>query len=238
MKGLLALALSAALSAQALGPATARAAEKKSRYVIALVGRADGEPRFDRMREGVARFGLETGHQAFALGPARPDDAEQARIVEGLVSQKVDAICVVPAAPEALGPALKKAREAGVVVVAHQAPGLAEVDADLEAGGEPDPADTGYALGKLALALLRGEALGTGLDLGGKGYERLEVDPANPRLLRGQAAVRPAEGSPRPAALPSPKPSSGAKQAALSARVGRSSPLIRRPGCRSVRSFP
>jgi simple sugar transport system substrate-binding protein len=50
-----------------------------------------------------------------------------------LIAQGVDAICVVPFSTEALEPVLKKAREAGIVVISHEAAGMENIDYDIEA---------------------------------------------------------------------------------------------------------
>jgi simple sugar transport system substrate-binding protein len=128
-------ALTLVLALLALTPAFASAAEraKKSKYTIATVVKVDGIAWFDRMREGVVKFGKDTGNDTFLLGPAKADAAEQVKIIEGLVAQKVDAICVVPFSPEALEPVLKKAREAGIVVISHEATNQQNIDADIEA---------------------------------------------------------------------------------------------------------
>jgi len=122
-----------ALALAALVPAAGSAAAKKSKYTIATVVKVDGIAWFDRMREGVVKFGKDTGNETFELGPAKADAAEQVKIIEGLIAQKVDAICVVPFSPEALEPVLKKARDAGIVVISHEATNQKNVDADIEA---------------------------------------------------------------------------------------------------------
>ena len=53
--------------------------------------------------------------------------------MEDLIAQGVDAITIVPFSVEALEPVLKKAREAGIVVIAHEASNIQNVDWDLEA---------------------------------------------------------------------------------------------------------
>lgn len=98
-------------------------------YVIATVVKMDGLAWFEKMREGVRRFGEETGHETFLLGPAQADAAEQVQILEGLIAQQVDAICVVPFSVEAVEPVLRKAREKGIVVISHEA--SSQVNADL-----------------------------------------------------------------------------------------------------------
>jgi simple sugar transport system substrate-binding protein len=125
--------VSLALAMLMFTPAFASAAQKKSKYTIATVVKVDGIAWFDRMREGVTKFGKDTGNDTFELGPAKADAAEQVKIIEGLIAQKVDAICVVPFSPEALEPVLKKARDAGIVVISHEATNQQNVDADIEA---------------------------------------------------------------------------------------------------------
>lgn len=110
---------------------TATTASKK--FTIATVVKVDGIAWFDRMREGVVKFGKDTGNTTFLLGPAKADAAEQVKIIEGLIAQKVDAICVVPFSPEALEPVLKKARDAGIIVISHEATNQQNIDYDIEA---------------------------------------------------------------------------------------------------------
>jgi simple sugar transport system substrate-binding protein len=125
--------LALALALVGFTPAFAAAAQKKAKYTIATVVKVDGIAWFDRMREGVQKFGKDTGNDTFLLGPAKADAAEQVKIIEGLIAQKVDAICVVPFSPEALEPVLKKARDAGIVVISHEATNQQNIDADIEA---------------------------------------------------------------------------------------------------------
>ena len=96
----------------------AYAGEKK--YTIATVGKVDGVAWFDRMREGAVEFGEDTGHTTFMQSPAQADAAQQVQIIEGLIAQKVDAMCVVPFSPEALEPVLKRAMDAGIIVIVHE----------------------------------------------------------------------------------------------------------------------
>ena len=102
-------------------------------YKIATVVKLDGIAWFDRMREGVKKFGGDTGNETFLLGPQKADAALQVQIIEDLIAQGVDAICVVPFSPEALEPVLKKAMEKGIVVISHEATNQQNVHYDLEA---------------------------------------------------------------------------------------------------------
>jgi len=102
-------------------------------YTIATIVKLDGIAWFDRMREGVKRFGQETGHKCFLLGPAQADAALQVQIIEDVIAQGVDAICVVPFSVEAIEPVLRKARSQGIVVVCHEASNQVNADAIIEA---------------------------------------------------------------------------------------------------------
>lgn len=110
---------------------TARAAGKK--FIIATVVKVDGIAWFDRMREGVRQFGAETGHDAWMVGPSRTGAAAQVQIVETLIDQGVDAICIVPVSVDAVEPVLKKARDRGIVVIAHEASNIQNADFIIEA---------------------------------------------------------------------------------------------------------
>jgi len=54
---------------------------------------------FNRMEEGVKKFGEESGISASLVGPAEADAAQQIPIIEDLIAQGVDALCVIPMDP-------------------------------------------------------------------------------------------------------------------------------------------
>jgi len=109
------------------------AAGTGKQYTIATVVKLDGIAWFDRMKEGVKRFGEETGHRCLQLGPSQADAALQVQIIEDLIAQGVNAICVVPFSVESVEPVLKKARDKGIVVVCHEASSQVNADAIIEA---------------------------------------------------------------------------------------------------------
>jgi simple sugar transport system substrate-binding protein len=88
---------------------------------------------FNRMEEGVLAWGEENGVNATLVGPAEADAAQQIPIIEDLIAQGVDAICVVPMDPTQLDPVLQKAMDAGIVVVTHEASNQENMDFDIEA---------------------------------------------------------------------------------------------------------
>lgn len=107
-------------------------------YTIVTVPKVEGISWFQAMETGVDQFNADQGDAVDArqIGPDTEDAAKQVQIIEDLIAQGVDAIVVVPNDPQALTPVLTKARAAGIVVIAHEAPALAGTDAvdyDLEA---------------------------------------------------------------------------------------------------------
>ena len=88
---------------------------------------------FNRMEEGVKKFGEETGVKASLVGPDQADAALQIPMIEDLIAQGVDALCVVPMSPEQLDPVLQKAMDAGIKVVTHEASNQQNMDYDIEA---------------------------------------------------------------------------------------------------------
>ncbi|MBS9476406.1 autoinducer 2 ABC transporter substrate-binding protein [Ancylobacter radicis] len=110
---------------------TAAATGKK--FSIATVVKVDGIAWFDRMGDGVKQFGADTGMDVWQVGPSQADAAAQVQLIENLIAQGVDAICIVPFSVEAVEPVLKKARDRGIVVIAHEASNLKNADYILEA---------------------------------------------------------------------------------------------------------
>ncbi len=121
----------AAVNASKVSPDISAKAGKK--YSIATVVKVDGIAWFDRMRVGVKQFGADQGHDTWMIGPSQADAAAQVQLVESLIAQGVDAICIVPFSVEAVEPVLQKARSQGIVVVSHEAAGLQNIDYDIEA---------------------------------------------------------------------------------------------------------
>jgi len=102
-------------------------------YKIATVVKESSDPWFIRMEEGVKRFAKDTGITAFQKGPAAYDSAQQVQIIEELIAQDIDAICVVPIDPAACEQVLKKAMDQGIVVITHESPSQENCDFNIEA---------------------------------------------------------------------------------------------------------
>lgn len=92
---------------------------------------------FDRMATGVADFAAESGLDATQTGPATADTELQVGIVQSLIAQNPTAMGIVPLDPGALENVIQQARDAGIVVVTHEAPTIQNADADIEAFDNP-----------------------------------------------------------------------------------------------------
>ncbi len=119
--------LSAAIVAGSLTAAAAQ--DKPTMGVVVKIG---GIPWFNAMETGIHEKGAELGIDATMIGPTSADPALQVRAIEDLIAKGVDIIGVVPNDEAALEPVLAKAMAAGIKVVAHEGPGLSNVDWDFE----------------------------------------------------------------------------------------------------------
>jgi simple sugar transport system substrate-binding protein len=88
---------------------------------------------FNRMEDGVVAWGKDAGVNATLVGPAQADAAQQIPIIEDLIAKGVDALCVVPMDPTQLDPVLKKAMDAGIIVITHEASNQVNMHFDIEA---------------------------------------------------------------------------------------------------------
>lgn len=102
-------------------------------FKIATVVKDSSDPWFIRMEEGVLKFAQDTGINAFQKGPSKTDAALQVQVIEELVAQDIDAICVVPVDPSACEPVLKKAMDKGIVVITHESTAQQNTDFNIEA---------------------------------------------------------------------------------------------------------
>ncbi len=111
-------------------PAAAPAAGDSTYVTVVKIAGIDW---FNRMEVGVQEFGTETGIKASLVGPDTADAAKQIPMIEDLIAQKVNALCVIPMDPTQLDPVLKKAMDAGITVVTHEASSQINMHWDIEA---------------------------------------------------------------------------------------------------------
>ncbi len=108
--------------------------EVTNEYTMATVVKVTGIAWFDRMEQGIGWFGQDFPTiTAFQQGPAEADAAQQVQVIDDLISQGVDSLCVIPFQPETVEEVLQKARDAGIVVITHESSAQANIDFDIEA---------------------------------------------------------------------------------------------------------
>jgi len=129
MRKTLAATLAALTLAVSAVATMAVAADKPTMGVVVKIG---GIPWFNAMEAGIKEEGEKLGVDASMIGPTSADPALQVRAIEDLIAKGVDVIGVVPNDEKALEPVLKKAMDAGIKVVAHEGPGLSNIDWDFE----------------------------------------------------------------------------------------------------------
>lgn len=113
---------------------TAADANDSGEYTIATIVKLTGVAWFDRMEVGVNQFNDEHPNvDAYQTGANTGDPAAQIQVIEDAIAQGVDAICVVPNSTESLETVLQKARDAGIVVITHEASDVKNADYDIEA---------------------------------------------------------------------------------------------------------
>lgn len=121
------------VSAELLDAAKYKSDKEPADWTIAVVVKDGTSDWFKRMQVGVDEFGKEKTVDVIQKGPANADAASQVQLVEDMINQGVDALCIVPIDPGALESVLKKAMENGIVVISHEASDLKSTLYDVEA---------------------------------------------------------------------------------------------------------
>lgn len=124
--------IAATLAGFALAAGLAAGAMAQDKPTMGVVVKIGGIPWFNAMEMGIKAEGEKLGVDAMMIGPTSADPALQVRAIEDLIAKGVDIIGVVPNDEKALEPVLEKARAAGIKVIAHEGPGLVNVDWDFE----------------------------------------------------------------------------------------------------------
>ncbi|MDK2896562.1 MAG: simple sugar transport system substrate-binding protein [Candidatus Atribacteria bacterium] len=88
---------------------------------------------FLRMEEGILQFGEDYGVTTFMEGPSVADSAQQIAVIENLIPQGIDALINVPHGVKEQEPVQKKAMDAGIIVITHEASFVENAHYDLEA---------------------------------------------------------------------------------------------------------
>jgi ABC-type sugar transport system substrate-binding protein len=96
--------------------------EEGKAWKIAVMPKLIGIPYFNASEKGALQAGKDMGLDVQYVGPTNADATEQVKMIEDLINQGIDALCVAPNDPAALSPVLKKAKDAGIVVLDWDTP--------------------------------------------------------------------------------------------------------------------
>jgi simple sugar transport system substrate-binding protein len=124
---------SATVTTSSTDQSAAVSPSEKPIYTIASVDKLPACAWFQRYESGITKYGEDSGNNVIIKGPSKDDSAEQVQILNDVIAQGPDALVVCPLDPTACETALKKAREAGIVVIATEASTAENIDYDIEA---------------------------------------------------------------------------------------------------------
>jgi fructose transport system substrate-binding protein len=131
----------------AMATITASAAEP----IIGLITETETNPFFVKMKEGAQQAAQKQGAKLLTgAGKADGDNARQVTAIENMVSAGAKAILITPNDSKAIVPAIKKAREQGVMVIALDSP--AEPSTATDALFATDNFTAGELIGQYAKA--------------------------------------------------------------------------------------
>jgi fructose transport system substrate-binding protein len=165
---LLGCAVAGAVAVSLLASVPARA----DGILIGLITKTDNNPFFVKMREGANAKAKELGAtlQAFA-GKFDGDNDAQVAAIESLISAGAKGILITPSDTKAVVPAVAKAREAGLLVIALDTP-LDPIEA-ADATMATDNFQAGVLIGKWAAGSLGDKAKGAHIAM----LDALEFQP-------------------------------------------------------------
>lgn len=120
------LALLGGCSAGTVGQSNVEESGKQGPYRIAMVPKYTSDPYWTAVEKGGKEAAEELGAELTFNGPVDTDVSEQSDIIDQFIQQDFDAITLSAVDPDALVPALKRARESGIKVATFDADTRAE----------------------------------------------------------------------------------------------------------------
>ena len=102
-------------------------------YEIAVIAKNAESQWGIRQESGVNQYAADSGNIAYQKGPAKVDASSQLQLLEDVIAQGVDAICIIPVDVESVEPALKRAREDGIVVIVNEGTAVVNKDYSIDA---------------------------------------------------------------------------------------------------------
>jgi len=115
MKKVIALSIILVLICATVFAAGASQSSGKERHV--MVAKATGNPYFERMFAGYKQAVEEQGGEAISRAPDQPTVEAQIQVIDQLIAQRVNSICVAANDYDALQPVLTRAMNAGIKVI-------------------------------------------------------------------------------------------------------------------------
>ena len=147
---------SSAAASTASSTAPSVGASPATRIAVSLITKTDSNPFFIAMAKGAKEKGAELGVDiTVAAGKISGDEATQITAIENAVSAGQKGILITPNGP-GVNPAIKKARAAGLLVIALDTPPDPPDTVDITFA--TDNFDAGVRIGKWAAAQLGGKA--------------------------------------------------------------------------------
>jgi fructose transport system substrate-binding protein len=124
--------------------------------VVGLITKTDTNPFFVKMKEGASQAAQSHGAKLMsAAGKFDGDNATQVTAIENMVTAGAKAILITPSDTKAIVPAIKKARDAGVLVIALDTP--TDPQEATDALFATDNFKAGVLIGKYAKAAMAGK---------------------------------------------------------------------------------
>lgn len=136
--------------------AAVSAASAQQQPIIGLITKTDTNPFFVKMKQGAEAAAKKNGAKLMsAAGKYDGDNATQVTAIENMVNAGAKTILITPSDTKAIVPAIKKARDAGVLVIALDTP--TEPQEATDALFATDNFKAGQLIGEYAKAALGGK---------------------------------------------------------------------------------
>jgi fructose transport system substrate-binding protein len=152
----LALAACASPATNSTAPTSAPAAATSGQMSVGLITKTETNPFFVKMKEGADKEAASKGVKLVsAAGKFDGDNQGQVTAIENMVTAGVKGILITPSDTKAIVPSIKKARDAGVLVIALDTP--TEPQDGTDALFATDNKQAGVLIGKYAQAAMSGK---------------------------------------------------------------------------------
>jgi fructose transport system substrate-binding protein len=136
--------------------ACAATATAHAQTVVGLITKTDTNPFFVKMKEGAEQAAKAKGAKLMsAAGKFDGDNATQVTAIENMVTAGAKAILITPSDTKAIVPSIKKARDAGVLVIALDTP--TDPQSATDALFATDNFKAGLLIGEYAKAAMAGK---------------------------------------------------------------------------------